>query len=160
QWAATAKVAELEQRYPDLLQKAAGTVETVAPAAPSAVLQTSETLQSAVDVAAVIKAAQAIAREVDLERLLDRLMRVALENAGAERGQLILERAEGPVVRVVGSFERIEVRAEEARPLSESADLPVSLIQYVRRTRENVVIGDAPVDERCANDPYVVREQP
>jgi len=160
QWAATAKVAELEHRYPDLLQKAAGTLEAVAPAAPSAVLQTSETLQSAVDVAAVIKAAQAIAREVDLERLLDRLMRVALENAGAERGQLILERPEGPVVRVVGSFERIEVRAEESKPLSESADLPVSLIQYVRRTRENVVIGDAPVDERCANDPYVVREQP
>src|SRR5262249_1861961 len=55
---------------------------------------------------------------------------------------------------------RIEVRAEESKPLSESADLPVSLIQYVRRTRENVVIGDAPVDERCANDPYVVRERP
>jgi len=160
QWGATAKVADLERRYPDLLRRAAGAVDPMLPAAPSAVLGTTETLQSAVDAAAVIKAAQAIAREVDLERLLDRLMRVALENAGAERGQLVLEREDGPVVRVAGSLTGIEVRAEGANPLSESGDLPVSLIQYVRRTLESVVVGDAPIDERCANDPYVVRERP
>ncbi|MGH7631497.1 MAG: sigma 54-interacting transcriptional regulator [Gemmatimonadales bacterium] len=154
QWGATAKVADLDRRYGDLLHPA---VE--ADAGP-AVLTSTETLESAVDAAAVIRSAQAIAREIDLGRLLERLMRLALENAGAERGQLVLEGEDGPEVRVVGSFAGVDVREARAAPLTDRADLPVSLVNYVRRTLESVVVADAPTDERCADDPYIVRERP
>ncbi len=159
QWGATAKVADLDRCHPELHLAAAGGL-TAAPTARSAVLLTTETLESALDAAGVMKAAQAIAREVDLERLLDRLMRVALETAGAERGQLVLEWDGQPVVRVVGSPAGVHVWAEPGAPLGESADLPVGLIHYVRRTLESVVVADASGDERYANDPYIVRERP
>ncbi len=157
QWGATAKVAELDRRYPELVVPS-----RAAAARPegSPVLVSSETLEVAIDAAAVIKAAQAIGREMHLERLLDRLMRVALENAGAERGALVLESEDGPEVRVAGSLERIEILGAGSAALADRTDLPVSLIQYVRRTHENVVVADAPADERCAEDPYVVRARP
>jgi PAS domain S-box-containing protein len=160
QWGAAAKVADLDRRYPDLLRRASEPDAAAPTRCGSAVLVSSETLDSSMDAAAALKAAQAIGREIDLERLLDRLMRVALENAGAERGRLVLEGEHGPVVRVAGSLERVEVLVGGGVPLAESGDLPVSLINYVRRTLENVVVADAPVDERCAEDPYVVRERP
>jgi PAS domain S-box-containing protein len=87
-------------------------------------------------------------------------MRVALENAGAERGSLVLETEEGPGLRVAGSLDRVTVSAGRGAPLEESAELPVSVIQYVRRTMENLVVADAPLDERCADDPYIVRQRP
>ncbi|MGH7516285.1 MAG: sigma 54-interacting transcriptional regulator [Gemmatimonadales bacterium] len=159
QWGATAKVADLDRRYPELLRQGLAPDGSARPSG-SSVLVSSETLDISIDAAAAIKAAQAIGQEIDLERLLDRLMRVALENAGAERGSLVLEGEAGPVVRVTGSHDRIEVLGGPTVPLAESVDLPVSLIHYVRRTRENVVVADAPVDERCAEDPYIVRERP
>ncbi len=159
QWGATAKVADLDRRYTELLRPPAGS-DAATPAGGSSVLISTETLDSSVDAAAALKAAQAIGREIDLERLLDRLMRVALENAGAERGQLVLEEEGGPVVRVAGSLERVEVLGGRGVPLADSAELPVSLVHYVRRTLENVVVADAALDERCADDPYIVRERP
>ncbi len=159
QWGATAKVADLDRRYPELLRQ--GVASDGSPrASGSSVLVSSETLDISIDAAAAIKAAQAIGQEIDLERLLDRLMRVALEHAGAGRGSLVLEGEAGPVVRVTGSHDLIKVLDEPIVPLAESADLPVGLIHYVRRTLENVVVADAPVDERCAGDPYIVRERP
>jgi PAS domain S-box-containing protein len=156
QWGAAAKVAELDRRYADLLKPTAGT-----PARPgSSVLVSSETLDISIDAAAAIKAAQAIGQEMDLERLLDRLMRVALENAGAERGALVLESEEGPVIRVVGSLNRVDGFDAGVLPLADAEDLPRSVIHYVRRTLESLVVGDAPSDERCAGDPYIVRERP
>jgi PAS domain S-box-containing protein len=158
-WGASAKVAELERVHGELLLHRGAEGHPQA-SAPPEVLQTTSALGSAIDAATVMKAAQAIAREVDLDRLLDRLMRVALENAGAERGHLVLEQDDEPAVRVVGTLERVEVRAEGAELLAHATDLPVPLVQYVRRTRESVVVADACRDARCADDPYIVRERP
>ncbi len=158
QWGAAAKVADMDRQYADFLRP--DSQETRVSDVPSAVLLTSKSFDSALDAAGVMKAAQAIAREVDLELLLDRLMRVALETAGAERGVLVLEREGQPMVRVIASPAGVMVGPEPGAPLSQSTDLPVSLIQYVRRTLESVVVADAPGDERCANDPYIVRERP
>ncbi len=156
QWGAAAKVAELERRYPELLTP----MSQGSAAGGSAVLVSSETLDIAIDAAAAIKAAQAIGQEMHLDRLLHRLMRVALENAGAERGSLVLEGEDGPVVRVAGSLDGVQVLADGSLPLAESADLPVTLIQFVRRTLENAVVADAQADERCADDPYIARAHP
>jgi PAS domain S-box-containing protein len=157
QWGAAAKVAELDGRYAALLGTPAGrpTAQTS-----SSVLVSAETLDVAIDAAAAIKAAQAIGREVDLDRLLERLMRVALENAGADRGYLVLESDQGPSVRVGGSLDRVDVSPESGVPLVDCAELPVSLVQYVRRTLGNVVVADAMLDDRCSEDPYIVRERP
>ena len=154
QWGAHAKVADLERRYRDRLSP--GPARTAARPGPG---QTTVTQDSALDLHTVIKVAQALAGEIDLEQLLGRLMHVAIENAGAERGHLILEHEGAPTVHVTGGADSVDVRVEEAVPLAE-ADLPVALVNLVRRTRETIVLDDAAVEGEFTDDLYVVRERP
>ncbi len=114
----------------------------------------------AFDIGSVIKASQAISDEIVLERLLGRLMQLALANAGAQRGTLVLERA--------GRY-AIEIEADldtPHRPLASlaledgSGHLPVSVVNYVVRTREAVVLGDATQQPMFAQDAYIRAHRP
>ncbi len=156
QWGASAKVADLERRYGPLLRMHAEHPEPSA----AGTMQTTATLESAIDFGAVMKAAQAVASEIDFERLLGRLMRVAIENAGAERGHLLLEQEGAPAVLVSGSRERVTLQLESATALSEATDLPQSVVNYVRRSGELVVLADAADAGAFTGDPYIVRERP
>ena len=150
-WGATAKVAELERRYGSLLtQPRAGIAPPVPEPSPEA----------DIDLATVVKAARVLAGEIDLERLLERLMAIALENAGAERGGLVLEHDGAPRVHAQGSDDRVTVQVHDAPPLTAAGSLPVVIINYVRRTGESLVLSDARADDRYRHDPYVLRQQP
>ena len=82
---------------------------------------TTQTQSSALDLHTVIKVGQAIASEMDLEVLLGRLMRVAIEHAGAEQGHFVLEHDGAPAVHVTGSQAAVQVRAEVGTPLAEAS---------------------------------------
>ncbi len=157
QWGAKAKVTDLDKRYRDLL---GGHVVSVRGYEhPSGVLVTTATSGIALDAVALARAAQAISREIELDRLLERLMHVALESAGAERGCIVLEQENGPEVFVEGTADEIRMRAGQGTPL-ESANLIPGLVNFVRRTGESVVLDDASQDERYRDDPYVLGQQP
>ncbi len=111
------------------------------------------------DLLSVVKASQAIAGEMELERLLARLLRIALENAGAERGCLLLERGGEWFIRAEGSVNDAEVHLHEAR-IGDAANLPHSVINYVRHSSQSVVLADAATDDLYGNDPDVMRRQP
>ncbi len=155
QWGATAKVADLDRRHGALL---AG--RPVSATDPSRTQHTTQALASSFDLGTVMKAAQALVSEIDLERLLSRLLRVALEHAGAERGQLILEQEEGAAVHVTGSVAGVTVRLEGPPPLSAETTLPLSLVNFVRRSGETVVLADAAVEGPYTADPFIQRERP
>jgi predicted ATPase/signal transduction histidine kinase len=127
------------------------------------------------DLFSVLKATQAIAGEVDLATLLGRLMHIAVENAGAERGALVLESDAGPVVHTgapAGGAPSEGARAEGALPdgvrdeathgiaLEQSDAVPAGIVHYVRRTGEAVVLARAGSDEQHGADPYVLRHRP
>jgi predicted ATPase/transcriptional regulator with GAF, ATPase, and Fis domain len=154
QWGASAKVAVLDQHYGPLLAEL-----TPAPARVG-VRQTTDSLASAVDLEAVFQAAQAIGLEIDLDTLVDRLIHVVLKAAGADHGVLIMEQEGRPAVRVLGTIDRVRVLPDPGVPLEEASELPVGLVQFVRRSRESVVVDDAFLDPRWAGDPYVQRERP
>jgi predicted ATPase len=145
-WGADAKVKELQQKYAAL--------------ADTRIFSRSLIVGDALDIDSVTKAAQAITGEIELEKLLGTLIRIAIENAGAERGSLILERDHGPFVYATGSIESIEIQLQAAVPLNETDNLPLNVINYVRRTLESVVIEDAKDDTKYFNDPYVLRTKP
>jgi signal transduction histidine kinase len=106
------------------------------------------------DLISVLKAAQVMAAETELQALPERLLRIAIENAGAERGALVLETDAGAVVHalVAGSI--------AAEPLDESARVPVGIVHYVRRTGHGVVLAEAEADEQHGHDPYIARCRP
>ena len=108
------------------------------------------------DLATVIKASQAVSGEIVLEKLLDTLMRVAIEHAGAERGLLIRHRGidnriEAEAITKGGAL-TVRLRNEAFSPNS----LPESILHYVFRTKETVILDDASTANGFSADPYLI----
>jgi transcriptional regulator with GAF, ATPase, and Fis domain len=107
------------------------------------------------DVETVVKASQTLSSEIILGELIEKLMRIAVEHAGAERGLLILLRGDDPQIEAEATtgHDRAEVtlRQDAIKPM----DLPKSVLQYMIRTRERVVLDDASVTKLYAEDEYV-----
>ncbi|HEX5748825.1 MAG TPA: AAA family ATPase [Archangium sp.] len=136
QWGAHGKVRQLDALWPSL----------VGLAAPSSTATTTSSSSESreIDALAVVKAQQAVSSEIVLERLVSTLMRVATENAGAQRGALLLPRGD-----------RLEVVADTESAGASEATLPWTIISYVRRTHEHVLIGDAAAPHPFSGEPYL-----
>jgi PAS domain S-box-containing protein len=109
------------------------------------------------DLATVIKVSQTVSGEIVLEKLVDTLMRTAIEHAGAERGLLILPRGAEQRIEAEGttSGDAIIVRLREA--FVAEAQVPESIVQYVVRTRESVILDDASTHNPFSVDTYLRR---
>ena len=131
-WGADGKVRQLDEMYAHL-----GTEEP-APGPTSTIATPVEHL----DLATVIKVSQAISSEIVLEKLIHTLMRTAIEQAGAERGLLILSQGAEPRIEAeatTGDTVGVQLRDVPVTALV----LPESVLHYVLRTRENVILDDA-----------------
>src|SRR5262249_14728557 len=144
------KVKQLERRYPHLT-----TTSQPAPGPTSTIVAPVELL----DVATVIKVSQALSGEMVLERLIDRLMRVAIEHAGAQRGLLIVPRGDELQLQAEAMTSGDEVRVQPRGGSLTAAALPESLVRYVARTRESVILDDASAETPFSTDPYVVQHR-
>lgn len=113
-------------------------------------------LGSALDLASVLKASQAISSEVQNERLFESLMSTLLENAAAERGCLILcdERSGAPSVEAEASVAG-PIRVE-SQPLPAAAGVCFDIVQYALRSREPLVLDDARAHPHFSANAYVV----
>ena len=160
QWGATAKVKDLERKYPDLLGRPASRSFLETMAAPPAAQVTAYTKASALDVATVVKAAQAISGEIILENLLQTLMKGVIENAGAQKGLLLGEKESGEFVQAEGSVDDFQVKIFPSISGEPGQRFSPAVVNYVKRTRESLVIADAENDRRFTNDPYVALHKP
>ena len=143
-WGASGKVRQLDQLYPHLKS------EETAPAPTSIIGAPVESL----DLATVIKVSQAISGEMVVEKLVDTVMRTALEQAGAGRGVLALMRGDRLQIAADALTEGDRVVVNLRDDPANAEVLPKSLLQYVLRTREGVVLDDSAVDSAFAADPY------
>src|SRR5262249_13374203 len=144
-WGADGKVAQLDRLHPDLKEEL--------PAAPtSAILAPTELL----DLATVMKVSQAVSGEMVLEPLIDSLMRAALEHAGAERGLLIRPQGEQFLIEAEAAT-NADVVTVQLRGASASAAvfLPESVVRYVIRTRDDVILDEAAAENAFSADPYI-----
>ena len=160
-WGAIAKVKDLEERYPQFLTPET----TTAPQSSFRKTQTTMTgsFSSAnMDLAAVMKASQAISGEMVLDKLLSQLMRTVIENAGAQKGFLILKNSNHEwVIEAEGTVDFEEVATRQAIPIeAENAPLSAAIVNYVARTQENVVLNDAINEGEFKADAYIQAQQP
>src|SRR4029077_15824960 len=148
-WGAHGKVRQLEQRHPHLREEAL-------PDLRSTIMAPVEHL----DLTTVLSVSETVAGELVLERLVDMLMRTAIEHAGAERGLLMLSQAHELRLQAeaITSANTITVRRREA-PIAGAA-VPESIIQYVARTKESVIIDDALVQGPFSADCYILQRRP
>ncbi|WP_437589907.1 AAA family ATPase [Sorangium sp. So ce1000] len=128
----------------------------------SSTLSTSHPLLNKLaDVAAVLQATHAISSELVLGRALDRVMRAVLSSAGGQRGSLMLAREEDRLfIEASITLDPETIEVELRRPLEESSDLPVSVVHYVARTRELLILDDAAASPRFGADPYLAARRP
>ncbi len=140
---------QLEEMYPHLR------AEEHAPGPTSTIAAPIERL----DLATVIKVSQAVSGEMVLEKLIDTLMRTAIEQAGADRGLLILSREAEPRIEAEAttSSDTVLVELRDA-PVTASV-LPETVLHYVLRSRETVVLDAAATQSSFAADPYIRQRQ-
>ncbi len=158
-WSARAKIRHIDETYRDLLGVPSEAVPMVIEES-TLTTTVSSGLGFNLDLATVIKASQAISGEIVLDRLLDKLMNIVIENAGAQKGLLILESEDGLVVRAEVTTDQQEKPLRHLLPIEQCPGLSPAIVRYVARTRESVVLNDAAHHGMFTADPYIVSNQP
>jgi len=150
QWGADGKVQQLDRLYPELKQEppVAGPTATITVPV------------EGLDLATVIRVSQAVSGEIVLEKLLDIVMRNAMEHAGAERGLLIFPQGDRLQMKAeaISVGDRLAVHTLEAA--ISPADVPESVVRYVMRTQEQLIIEDASVPTFLPTDEYLHEKRP
>jgi predicted ATPase/signal transduction histidine kinase len=160
-WGAAAKVKQLEEKYPELL----GGNERALMDAPATSSYTESPAPldgnlHSLDLATVMKASQAVSEEIVLSRLLEKLMRIVLQNAGAQKCFLILERDGDLLIEASATIDGRDVTIFQSVPVTSTDDLSHEMVRYVQRTRERVVLANATKEGMFVSDAHVVRRQP
>jgi len=155
-WGGGGKCAAMRAEYPELALAApskrarSGTLTSHT---------TSTTTQSgALDLLSVVKASQALAGEIVHANLLEKLMGIVMENVGAERGVLLLEREDGLFVEAqAAAGQAVDVAVV---PVADYEQIPQSVVHYVQRTSKSIVLEDAGNDPRFTTDAFIAEHGP
>jgi signal transduction histidine kinase len=172
-WGAIAKVKDLEAKYSHLITKSSSATRITDTRKTTTSTTTTSNSGEALDLATVMKASQAISGEIMLDKLLASLMKILIENAGAQSGFLILPsqsesgndranwviQASGAVndeqVTILQSIGIDSVEVSTQMPL-----LSAAIVHYVIRTKENVVLNDAVHAGHFTQDAYILTKKP
>ena len=144
-WGADGKVRQLESTFAHLRKERSefGSTGTIG------------TSVEQLDLATVVKVSEAVSGEMVLDKLIDALMRTAVEQAGAERALLVLSHGTEPRIHAEATTRGDAVSVSLRDLAISAAELPESVLQYVMRTGECTIIDDAAVQAPFAADPYV-----
>lgn len=165
-WGAIAKVRDLEKRYPDLIIRSISTTpiiedkyKTIASTTISKTTGSTKSVNQILDLTTVIKASSAITSEINLENLPLTLVRIILENAGAQKGCLILEKENQFFVEALNNSEHSNEIHLKSIPVVECPDICQKIINYVTQTQEALVIKNAQLEPICNKDAYIQQHQ-
>ncbi|HVK93976.1 MAG TPA: EAL domain-containing protein, partial [Noviherbaspirillum sp.] len=149
-WGADGKVAQLDARYPQLHTQ---------PASASMLAEGCAVVP--LDVLSVTKASQAISSRIVLNELVDTLLHIVLENAGAQTGCLLLCGSEGLEVAAEATVDQgvVQMRFYD-RQAPDEASLPTAILNYVRRSREQVLLPDVAQAHPFSTDAYFTHHHP
>jgi PAS domain S-box-containing protein len=143
-WGADGKVRQLVELYPQLQERDPGVSSTVVLAS-----------VAQLDLATLTEVLQAVSSEIDLDRLIATIMRLAVKHAGAERGLLILPQADGYRIEAEARTSGNSVTVDRRPAALVPEALPMSALQFVIRTGESVLLPDASADASFSADGYV-----
>jgi predicted ATPase/serine phosphatase RsbU (regulator of sigma subunit) len=158
-WGAKGKISQLVKKYPKLLPTLSVATTTLTHASMTMTGATIlGSMGSSLDLTTVMKASQAIASEIKLDKLLAKLITMVIENAGAQTGFLILSNQRELTIEAAAEFEKTPT-VLQSLALSDEL-LSVAIVNYVMRTHDNVVLSDASHEGIFTEDSYVVKNKP
>lgn len=169
-WGALAKVKHLENQYPQISQftvkSATTTISQTITLSKSATItgsmsvQGTVTMSSVLDMRSIIKASQTLSGEVVLSKLLEKMLQIVMENAGAEFA-VLLQRAEGGQFKVIAESNGVgNYQSIDQLPIEEYGRIATSIVNYVIRTKDSVVLNNAAEDKKYNTDAYIKTQQP
>ncbi|MCJ8283306.1 MAG: ATP-binding protein, partial [Rivularia sp. ALOHA_DT_140] len=179
-WGAKAKVKDLQKRYPQLLRHILIHEETnltsdetnsASQATPlsdinnyKTISDSKKSISTSLDLESVIQASQALSEQIELEELLSTLMKVIMENAGASKCALILSKNANldlEITAISCNYDSSSIHTKlSSIALESSKKVPIRLINYVKRTKETLVIDDANTEKFLAADTYILDDAP
>jgi PAS domain S-box-containing protein len=123
--------------------------------------ESQEYSQRLLDTTTVLKAAQTISSEIMLDRLQIKLLRLALEHAGAQKACMLLVNDGALYVEALATVDGVSTRRLSPPVLlDDSNDVPKSVAQYVARTKQILVLSDATKEDVFTQDNYIKDFQP
>ena len=148
-WGALGKAKQLDELYPDR--------EELEPEPPPPKIGAPV---NQFDLVTVVSASQAVSRAIVLEKLIDTLMVITVEHAGAERGLLILVRNGKWQIEAEAVTGRDKVEVYLRQEAASGSAIPESILHYVVRTGQKVILDDASAQNLFSHDAYVRRRRP
>ena len=149
-WGADGKVAQIDCVFPHLKNESLSSTPT------TGILASTELL----DLATVIKVSQAVSGDMVLEKLIDSLLRAAMQQAGAERGLLILPQGDQLLIEAEAIIAGNGVTMHQGNSSVDAEVLPESIVRYVIRSQEHVILADASSPNPFSADSYIAQRRP
>jgi len=151
-WGMISKCKLLEEQYPDWLSSIGNKLNNEA---------LSSMDISNIDILSIFKVNQAILSEINLDKLLQKLIEFLLQNAGADRAVILSRINDTWCVEADGTTKYKNISLSQTKRVDESANIPLSLISYVQRTKEIVLVQSAAdLENYTINDIYLDRVKP
>jgi PAS domain S-box-containing protein len=155
-WGAHALVENLGQRFADLLETSGLSWQSSTDAGKAHTTITQPITPIQLDMESIISASQMLSAETDLEQLLTKMITLVMANSGAEKTMLLLKQDKNWFVQARGdsASEKYDVLLNQPfDPADSETDLiPETVFNYCQRSREVLVVGDAQLDHRFAED--------
>ena len=152
-WGATAKTRLMEEKHHNLITGVSKPKSDYGTTTPDS---TSSKAAEALDLTSVIKVSQVISGEINLDKLLKSLMNIVIENAGAGRGILILNKEDKLYIEAEGTADKEDHTVLQSIPIEDNNTFSKSVVNYVERTRQDVVLDDAPNEGMFTKDKYIL----
>ncbi len=156
-WGAAAKTKQLEKKYQDFLFHEIQGVSVTQTTAFSTQTTTSSTAKDRLDLATIMKSSQAISKEIVLDDLLRKMMHIVVENAGAQKGYLLLEK-EGQWF--IEAEVTVDSKPNVLQSIAIDGVLPSSIISYILRSKEPLVLNNPAKEGQFTNDSYIATNKP
>ena len=150
-WGADGLVTHIVQRYPALLARQR---PKILPVSTTITSTNSFVTTSNLDISSVLKATQALSGELQLDKLIPRLLSIAMENAGADHGLLLMVEADG----TMDVFDASGASSKLGAKLDTDSALPRSVINVVQRTGQRLLLAAAADSDSHGTDPYIAQK--
>ena len=161
QWGAESKIKYLENKYPQCKKFEAIPLSELTPSTTSIGTQGASSGTQLLDINTIVKASRAIFGEIEMKKLLRKLIKITIENAGAQKGILILSDDNNQLlIQGEGEIHTDKITVMQSMPIDKSKNLSPAIVRYVVKKQESVVLDDATESGAFTSDHYVIRNKP
>lgn len=158
-WGAKAKVRQINEKYRDLLSRRSSDdtgIQGFKMIRPDSFI---EAASSVIDLEAVLKSSQIISGEIRLDKLLKRLLKILIADAGAEKGYILLKDEQKLYIEGEAFADKEEVNVLQHVPFTECKVIARVAINYVLRTKETLSVDNVANEEFFCYDEYILQSQ-